>query len=210
MLTAFTFGFLIAFVSSLPMAGPVGALMLGKGLDGQSRAALHIGWGCAAAEGLYAALAFLGFSALLARYPLLGPTSQAIAAVMLFGLGFHFVMRKRLPRGAVAEDLARPLRGFLTGFTVTALNVSLLATWGAGATLTLSASNLDPDALLSLPFGMGAVVGMSVWYAFFVAMVRRHLHRFQLHSLHTFVRGLGCVLVGLGISFVWMTSEGLV
>lgn len=200
------FGFLFGFIGSMPMAGPIGALILGKSLDGRLRTALHIGLGAAVAEGLYAVLAFLGFSVLLADYPFMVPASRIVAAVMLFALGFNFILRKRLPKGVRGEDLARPLRSALVGFTITAINASLLATWGVAAASSMSMGGLESRLALSIPFGLGAALGIASWYVVLVGLVRKNLHRFEVRSLGRLVRGMGVVLVGLGISFVVWTG----
>ena len=60
-----TVGLLVGFIGSVPIAGPVAALVFKCGLDGRFRKGLQIGFGNGVAEGLYACLAFWGVGALL-------------------------------------------------------------------------------------------------------------------------------------------------
>ncbi len=83
-------GLLAAFIASMPVAGPVAALIVRHSLEGRSRSALMLGLGTGLAEGVYAFLALWGFSTFLADYPIIIPISKVVAAVILIGLGFWF------------------------------------------------------------------------------------------------------------------------
>lgn len=83
-------GLIIAFVASMPVAGPVAALVVRHGLEGHVKSALMLGLGTGLAEGIYAFLALWGFSTFLADYPVVIPISKIVAAVILIGLGIWF------------------------------------------------------------------------------------------------------------------------
>ncbi len=90
MLMAALVGLIVAFVASMPVAGPVAALVVRHGLEGHVKSALMLGVGTGLAEGVYAFLALWGFSTFLADYPIVVPISKAVAAVILVALGIWF------------------------------------------------------------------------------------------------------------------------
>lgn len=90
MLTAALAGLIAAFIASMPVAGPVAALIVRHALEGRPKNALALGFGTGLAEGTYAFLALWGFSTFLADYPIVVPISKIVAAVILIGLGVWF------------------------------------------------------------------------------------------------------------------------
>lgn len=90
MLMAALTGLVAAFIASMPVAGPVAALVVRHALEGRPKSALALGLGTGLAEGIYAFLALWGFSTFLADYPIIVPISKVVAAVILIGLGFWF------------------------------------------------------------------------------------------------------------------------
>src|SRR5262245_53913221 len=121
-------GFAFGFVGSIPIAGPIAALVFHRGLGDRARSALYLGSGAALVEGGYAYLAFRGFSEVLTRYTWIEPACRIAAAVVLTGLGLRFA------RGGHADaiDRAPPdpgdgtKRSFLLGAAITALNPALI------------------------------------------------------------------------------------
>src|ERR1700735_5437894 len=126
-----------AFVGSLPLAGPIALLVVSNGVNGRHREALRIALGAALAEGIYAFLAFWGFATFLARYKLLLPISHGVTALILLALGTRFVFFKVKTEDPSAPASVRPAR-FWVGFSISALNPTLLATWGAVTTFLYS------------------------------------------------------------------------
>jgi threonine/homoserine/homoserine lactone efflux protein len=206
-------GFLFGFIGAMPIAGPVAVLVLAHALEGRPHAARSIGLGCAVAESIYAALAFLGFSGLLVDCPLVLPVSRAVAATILFGLAFHFLRRQVefTPAFAAGEALrpVRHSRHLLTGFSVTALNPTLLATWTAATTTLFATGLVELDPALSLPFGIAVWAGITTWYLVLVALVEKYQRRLSLRALTAVIRAMGVLLVGLGIWFAWRFADSL-
>src|SRR5271163_3359738 len=122
-----------AFVGSLPLAGPIALLVVSNGAGGRYKEALRIALGAAIAEGIYAALAFWGFATFLARHALVLPISHGVTAVVLCGLGAKFLFFKLKDEASKPEEEAKP-GGFWVGFSISAINPTLLATWGAVTT----------------------------------------------------------------------------
>src|SRR5690606_5142629 len=134
MLLAAAIGSLFGFVGSVPVAGPIAILVLARGLGGRLRRGLCISMSPAVAEGIYAFLAFWGFGTLLAEYPWITPVSRGAGAVILLTLGVIFVRPARpsvetVPGKASDPPRLTPTRSAALGFSITAMNPTLIATW---------------------------------------------------------------------------------
>lgn len=206
MLTAIVIGFLFGFVGSVPLAGPIAVLVFAAAVDGRFKNALYIGLGCALAEAFYATLAFWGFSTFLTRYPAIVPITRVVAAVILIVLGIVFMRQKPGPEDA-APVVERRGRSFLLGFSITALNPTLIGTWAAAVTVLLSTGLVDSRPSLSVPFGLGVCAGIAAWYALLIELVARFKRRFRRESLNMAVRAMGVVLVGIGLWAAWLSGD---
>jgi threonine/homoserine/homoserine lactone efflux protein len=186
-------GFALGFLGSVPTAGPVGMLVVSRVLMGRPRTALHIAAGSTLAETVYAFAAFWGFAAILARFPHLVATSRVVACVLLVGVGLYFIVRGP-SQGAAAEshDRGGPRSGLL-GLSMTALNPTVLLTWGAAVGIAHGAGIAVASPWAAIPFALGAGAGILSWFAILVWLVARvHL---RPSTLNVIVRGLGGVLV---------------
>lgn len=228
MLIAALAGIVAAFIASMPVAGPVAALIVRHALEGRPRSALMLGLGTGLAEGIYAFLALWGFSTFLADYPIIIPISKIVAAVILIGLGFWFtrfvpqtpalannaeentiVDGKRHPPASLevakvmarGSDNERPWQSFGVGFSVTFLNPTLLATWAAAATTIMSMGIFPAEASHALPFALGVILGASGWFTLLVWLLSRFRHRFSPLTLQRVIRAMGWGLIGLGLWF---------
>jgi threonine/homoserine/homoserine lactone efflux protein len=187
----------------MPVAGPIGILVLGRGLQDRARSAIHLAVGSALAESVYAYLAFWGFSALLATHPWIEPISRGLAALILTGLGLHLVLKKP-PREVVAQPPHPNVgnrRSFLLGITITALNPTLVATWGAAVTALHSLDIVAFDSRRALPFSIGVCIGISSWFVVLLTLLARFRGRFRRSTLDRTVRLMGVLLLLLGLFF---------
>ncbi len=188
-----------AFVGSLPLAGPIALLVVSNGVRGRFNEALRIALGAALAEGIYAFLAFWGFATFLARHRLVLPISHGVTAAILCGLGVRFVVFKVKQEDATREPASvRPAR-FWVGFSISALNPTLLATWGAVTTFLYSKALVQFTPILAVPFGAFAAAGIALWGVMTVMLLRRFRHRVPTAALTWIVRGMGVVLIGVGV-----------
>src|SRR5436305_1146067 len=121
-LVAFAFGFL----GSIPLAGPIAVLMLARAAQRRFGEAFRVGVGAAMAEGTYAGVAFWGFNTFLTRNRLVEPISHAAATLVLSGLGVAFMFWKPREKKDRRENAAGTV---LLGFSVSALNPTLIITW---------------------------------------------------------------------------------
>lgn len=208
MLTAVVLGFLFGFLGSVPVAGPIAALVFARGVEGRFRSGVFIGVGGAVAEAGYAFLAFWGFSALLTQYPIVVPISRAAAAVVLTVLGIAFVRAKSSKTEATEGEGATRAKvadtvwaSFVLGFGITALNPTLIATWSAGVATLYSTDLVQFTPDRAPPFGIGACVGIATWFWILIALIRRYRTRFSMATLRKVVRVVGVFLLALAAWF---------
>ncbi|MDY0004051.1 MAG: LysE family transporter [Polyangia bacterium] len=197
---AILFGFLFGFIGSMPVAGPIAALVLARAIQGRPKAGISISAGAAIAESVYAALTFWGLATLIGRYPIIVPVSRCLAAVALITLGV--VLLRARPPTPKADCPKEGWRGsFLLGFSITALNPTLVATWTA-ASATLAATGwLALTPALAAPFALAACAGIVLWFLLLVRIVGRYQDRFRPETLRRVLQGTGVALLALGAWF---------
>ncbi|HZO14203.1 MAG TPA: LysE family transporter [Polyangiaceae bacterium] len=197
-------GFLSGFIGSVPVAGPIAALIVTRGIEGRFRSGVFIAIGGAIVEALYAFLAFWGFMTYLTRYPIIDPISRGVAAAILFGLSIAMLRKKpsELPATtAPARDSA--LASFAVGATICALNPTLIATW-SGLVMTVSSTKiLEKSSSLAYPFAIGVCLGISGWFMALLALIARFKERFSPATLDRVVRAFGGFLLVVAFYFAW-------
>jgi threonine/homoserine/homoserine lactone efflux protein len=198
-LTALVLGFGMSFVGTMPVAGPVSLLVLARGLDGRHRGGLLLALGGALGEGGYAALAWLGVGALMARFPVVLQASRVPAAAILVGLGLAFVLR-RAPVPAPAPAADRGGGSFALGLTVAAVNPTYLATWSA-AVAVVHAAGAAASVWVAPAFAAGVAGGTLAWFWLMLLLVRRHRGRFRPETIGAALRVTGAAMVALGVWF---------
>ena len=186
-------GFLFGFIGSMPVAGPIALLVFGRGLENRMRSGLYLACGAAIAESIYAYLAFWGFSAFLVQYEWVVPVSRAGAAIILIVLGLHFARKKTAndAQRAAPDPNVGNKRSFVLGFTITALNPTLIATWTAAVTMVYSLDVVKFDAGGALPFSLGALVGITTWFVTLLYLLGRFKSRFSHKTINRILRGMG-------------------
>lgn len=203
MIIAALLGFAFGFVGSMPVAGPISLLVFGRGLQDRARSGAYLAAGAAIAESVYAYLAFWGFSELLAPYTWIELVSRGLAALLLTGLGIHFVRRSAPPPTtglAPYKDVGNK-RSFVLGFTITALNPTLVASWGAAVTTLHSFHVVAFGPGRALPFSIGVCLGITSWFWLLLGLLARFRNRFQASTVERVVRVMGVGLIGLGLFF---------
>ncbi len=203
MLTALLFGLIMGFLGAIPVAGPVSAMVIERALDRRFLAGLLLAIGSAIAEGLYAFLAILGFSA-FADLPWVAAASKAVAGVVLIGVGLSFALRRAPPAGADDHRTIPPpedgtlWRQWFIGFSVTVVNPTLLATWGAAASMLVASEWVTLEPITGVPFGLGVMLGASAWFALLIMIVKRFTRDIKPSSVRRIIKWIGWLLVGLG------------
>lgn len=202
MFSAFFLGSFVGFVTAIPVAGPVSALVFSHGLKGRYAQGRWIALGAALSEALYAFLAFFGFSRLLQQHPSWVTAAEALAAAILAALGVHFFRSKKMrePPPSLPDPLqkkapARGKRSFLAGFSVSAFNPSLLATWTAVVSTLYSLGALRFSTLGSVLFSLGVAAGIFAWFSWMLRLMARHKHRLKPRALDLGLKSMGILLI---------------
>jgi threonine/homoserine/homoserine lactone efflux protein len=183
------------YVGSMPLAGPIAVMVVSRAARALFGDALRVGLGAAIAEGIYAGVAFWGYTTLLSRHPLVLPLSHGVSALVLVVLGIRFAVWR--PRDE-KDRRAHKAGTVLVGFSVSAMNPTLLVTWGAAVAFLYSKGLSGMPALVALPFGACAALGVAAWAATLVAILRKYEGKLPRGVLTWTVRLLGMALVGLG------------
>jgi threonine/homoserine/homoserine lactone efflux protein len=201
MVTVMLFGFVFGFAGSMPPMGPISVLVISRSIEGRFRSGFIIGAGAAVAEASYAALAFWGFSAVLARHAWVVPVSHIVAALLLTALGLTLLLRRRLVQAAAPRE--RSAGNLFLGFTISALNPTFLATWTAAMTVLYSTELVELSPSHALPFALAVLAGIVSWWAVLVSLLRKYRGRFRETALAGAMRVMGVVLVVMGLWFAW-------
>jgi len=184
------------FVGSMPLAGPIAVMTISRAARGRYGEALRVGLGAAVAEGLYAALAFWGFTHLLGRSALVVPLSSAATALVLLPLGVRFMFWRADEERDHRESKAGTA---LLGFSVSALNPTLFVSWSAAVAFLYGALLQNPSEGDAIPFGLCAATGIASWFLVLVGLLRRFEGKFGRGMLGWAVRALGLALFGIGV-----------
>jgi threonine/homoserine/homoserine lactone efflux protein len=192
-------GFAFGFIGSMPIAGPVSAIVFERALEGRGRSAFFVATGSALAESAYAFMAAWGLSGLLANHPAVLMWSRVIGAVILIGLGGYFIVRS--PKSVTVPSASRATGAFALGFTITAINPTLIVTWTAAVTALYASGFVPVSSGHALPLALGACVGIITWFSVLLALVRHYHRRIRRETMRRVVQATGVLLVGLGVWF---------
>jgi threonine/homoserine/homoserine lactone efflux protein len=199
-LAALIVGVVLGYLGSMPVAGPIALLVLGRGLENRARNGLALACGAAIAESIYAYLAFWGFGAVLASYPWVEKGARFAAAIALVALGVHFYRRRHQAEApAPPTDNSGNKRNFFLGFVITLLNPTLIATWTFTVTTVYSLGLLTFEAEKALPFSLGALSGIVGWFATLLYLLKRFRRAVTQTGLQRALKLVGVVLVVVGI-----------
>ena len=184
------------FVGSMPLAGPIAILAVSRATQKKYGDAFRIGVGAAVAEGIYAGLAFWGYTTFLARHAIVVPISHGATALVLVGIGVRFAVWTPTQGTTQTSNKAGTA---LLGFSVSAINPTLLLTWSAAVAFLYSKGLKEPPALYAVPFGLSAAAGIGGWFVALSALLQRYGGKLPTAALTWTVRAMGLVLVGLGL-----------
>lgn len=201
MLLALFAGFVFGFVGSVPVAGPIAVLVLERSLAKRYTDAEGIALGGALAESFYAGAAFLGLGYVVQHYPVVLVAAHIIGAIVLFVVaGVLYRGTDKPPEVDKASvDATGRARGFTLGFSLTAFNPTLLATWSAVAAGAYASLPLVLTTGSAIAFPIGACAGIATWLFTFVRIIKRggeHLSTAGLrrirYAMVVFVAAIGC------------------
>ncbi len=206
MFVALLIGLISGFVGAVPVAGPISAIVFKQGIRGRYSKGRWVALGAAFAESGYAFLAFIGFNHVLANQKHLLNFSNALAALILGVLGVYFFRSKKLRTPAVTSvevGLTQGSKAFLTGVSVTAINVSLLVTWTTAITALSSFELFESTLMTATFFSLGVGVGIFAWFALLLMLLGKYKGHFSARVFDLGLKGVGTALVSLSLAIVW-------
>jgi len=191
-------GFIMGFLGSVPVAGPIAILVVSRGVAGRPRHGIAIAAGGAIPEAIYCGLAFLGMGTLFTTYPSIGLAARALAGVILLVLGFYFIRTK--PEHINPSERVRSFepdgltKDFLLGFTITILNPTLLLTWTAAIAAVSGFRIFTFSVADHLLFPSFAFLGIVVWFFLLLEIIKHSTGRFSNRTLALILKSMGVLL----------------
>ncbi len=191
-------GFAVAFVGSIPIAGPLAVLIVRRATRGDRRSGLFLALGGAIAEGLYALVIGIVFPLLAAFVDNLVQFARGLGAVVLLGVGALLLLRP-----ATGESMTPQRRGtsFLLGLAAAGLNPTMLATWLLVVTTLYGMGLFEPRIATPFLFALGVVAGVVAWFALLLLAGERLMHEMTDARRLMLMRVLGGVMIALAIHF---------
>ena len=184
------------FVGSMPLAGPIAIMAMARASRGKYGEAMRIGLGAAVAEGLYAGVAFWGFTTFLASHAFVVPVSRAVTAIVLAAVGARFVFWKPTDETDTRENKAGTA---LLGFSVSAINPTLFLTWSAAVAALYSRGLKETSPAYAIPFGACAAAGIGAWFITQAALFRRYGEKLPRAAMTWIIRVMGLALVAFAL-----------
>jgi threonine/homoserine/homoserine lactone efflux protein len=196
-------GTVMGFLGSMPIAGPVAVLVLERGLIRRGREGLAVAVGAAAAESVYAFLAFWGLGTVLYGSPALLRASRLVGAGVMITLGVYLASRKSAPRvpdsAAVSPPVGQRRRGFLLGLSVTFLNPTIVVSWTMVAATVHSTGLVGPGLVSAIAFALGVGAGIVIWFATLLRLLYRFQSGLRPQTVDRVLNLTGWLVVAIGV-----------
>jgi threonine/homoserine/homoserine lactone efflux protein len=200
MLLALLSGLGLGFAGSIPVAGPTSVIVVESALENRPRQGLTVAIGAAVAEGLYAGMTFWGLATILTSYPLLRPISRFVASALLCAVGAYLLLRRaKRTRRSDPGNAKRRGHQLVFGFTITALNPTLLVTWAVAAAALHAALPSSFTAWDAFPFALGVAFGITGWFWLLLRLACRFRKSVGPAAMNRVLRATGAVLVAAGV-----------
>lgn len=202
MILALILGWILGFVSAVPIAGPISAVVFSRGMRGKYHEGRLIAWGAGVVEGVYCFLAFWSFDHLLAQVPSIDVISNVVASLILFVLSFYFYFSKKL-RHPVDPEAHEPRikRSLLLGAGMSAMNPTLIASWTLVATGLRSMQEFQFHLVTEILFSLGVTLGIVCWFVVLLWVLKKHRSQVREGAVDTILKGMGMALF---VGAVWV------
>lgn len=195
-------GFLMGFVGSMPIAGPVSSLVFHRGMAGRDWDGWAIGVGGAFAEGMYCAVAVHGISVLRATVTPLAPLAEGLGPLLLLLVGLYLIaVKHRNPRENQATNPSGANWGseFAIGLGLSAVNPTAILTWSAAVSTLYAATGLRFSGAEQTGFAAAAALGIVAWFSVLLVLLRRFRPYLTLAVHRAALRCIGGALILLSI-----------
>lgn len=206
-------GFGLGWLGSMPLAGPVSALVVKRGLTGRARHGLALAVGAALAETGWCAGALLGYGALLDEWAWLRPAAGAVGGALVLVLGLRILFRhagEALPTHLPTAPRRGWVGEIVLGFSLVVVNPVVLLSW-AGVLAALHAVGVEPTTgQARLQFGAGVPAGIVAWFTLLLWLLRHTGSRLGRALLHRALRVIGVLLCAAGLWALTVAARRLV
>ena len=201
MILALVLGIALGFISAVPIAGPVSALIFSRGMEGKFAQGVWIAVGSGLIEGTYAFIACFGFTRFLSNLNSIYAISNAVTAILLACLGVFFFRSKQMrkPQDKSKKIHSHGKRAFLEGLGISAVNPSIIAMWTLVVTTIYRLNPFQFTLLNSILFCFGIAFGIVVWFSLLMKILARHRQKVGSHFLDKILKGMGLLLSGLSL-----------
>jgi threonine/homoserine/homoserine lactone efflux protein len=195
-------GTVMGFLGSMPIAGPIAVLVLERGLVRRGREGLGVALGAAAAETIYAFLAFWGLGHIIYASPGLLQASRLIGAGVMITLGIYLANRKSPPPSPDGDTAVtgRKRRGFLLGLSVTFLNPTIIVSWTMVSATVHSTGLVGPGLLAAIVFALGVGSGIVAWFATLLHLLNRFQSGLRPQTVDRVLNVTGWLVVAIGLA----------
>ena len=188
--------YLLGFMSSMQLVGPIALIVLRNALKQKYGQALSVSLGASIAEGCYCFLAIIGFDFVFEKYPFMKDLTKGFAVVVLFGLGFIFYFTKPLPEEIEDTPMQKrkAVAAFFLGFSVTMVNPLLIVSWSAVAAMLYSVIGAFTRAeTIMFPVFMAA--GMFTCLSLLIWLIKRYKKKFRPAILNKVLKVMAVLLI---------------
>lgn len=192
-------GVVIGIVIAAPV-GPVNVLCIQRTLERGFASGLATGAGAVLADGLIAAVAAFGATAVTTGLREYRPAIQLLGGAIVLGFGLRLMFSRPPAQGGPAN--VAPGRSYagtvVQTFVLTITNPgSVLGTMALFGGLSATVGGLD-SALDAVLIVLGVMAGSLLWWVFLARLIAGHRHRLDAARLALINQIAGVVLMGFG------------
>jgi threonine/homoserine/homoserine lactone efflux protein len=205
MLETIAKGLLIGLLVSSPM-GPVNMLTIQRTLNRGRKHGFATGLGAMLSDMTYSVVTLVGLSFVSGFVAEYEHTIQAVGSIILFFFGFG-VFRTNPLKNSTSDRLpqeTRYLRDFVSAFLLTFSNAAIVLVF-VGLYARFSFNPLA-DGTSFFAAGLASIAAAALaWWFFLTAFVSRLRGRFYRKGLRLLNRGVGAILMLLGIGGIFLS-----
>jgi threonine/homoserine/homoserine lactone efflux protein len=191
-------GFGIGLAVAAPM-GPVNIMIIHRGVQGGFMSAFVAGLGAVLGDGLYAAIAAFGVTAISDTIENHIGAIQLVGGIVLIGFGSNLVFSTPHPEERVDEDTRLSMLGAaVSSFVLAVTNPALLLGFVAIFAGLDEIGRAPDNYALAAQLTVGVLAGGLLWWFLLASLVARFRHRITLPWLRGINAAAGIALAIFG------------
>lgn len=192
-------GFGIAFVGSMPIAGPLAVLVVRRATEREYRSAFFVTLGGALAEALVALVVGITFPLLGSLVANVVQLARGVGAAVLLAAGLLLLVRPQIGSGV------RPRRrhtSIFVGMAAAGMNPTIVATWLLVLTSLYGVGWLSLSYTSALLFALGVLGGVVAWFSLLLLVGERLEHVITPARREILMRVLGIAMIAASVYLV--------